>query len=341
MLRAGPSPWVLVKSPRWVYEVLIRREGIYTQPAHPFASAAESLVLTGATLLGLRRPSGSSGSQEMFSAALDRCFEGMPLLDESLSMEIEGRAKRWCARLLLDLLWQTSSPLLDRFVSEIALQERSPAAGPKQAVPSQNAFLADLFAGSPTLQQLDPRDPSARDAVIRTFLNGYNALAIALVWSFVELGSDAGMRSRLRSDDTAIDGFVEEILRLYPPAWSLARRLVHPDQLGGLKIPPGTLVQVSPFVTHRDPQYWSRPEQFQLGRGRKARNPGELRYFPFGAGARRCPSARWVPHLLRGILLRCLERWDVELVEPADPKPVGWTSLHPVPSPKLAVVPRD
>ena len=336
VLRGGPSPWVLAKSPRVVYEVLIRKEGIYTQPPHPFAKISEAYAETGATLLGLRR----SSPRDFFSAAVDRCFEAMPLLEESPSMELESRLKRWCARLLLDLLWQASSPSLDRFVQEIALQERSPPGSAPKGAPSQAAFLAQIFAASPTLQRLDSRDPSVRDAVIRTFLNGYNALAIGLVWSLVELGRDEGLRGRLRSEEALVEDFVAEILRLYPPAWSLTRRLVHPDELAGIKLPPGTLVQVSPFVTHRDPQYWSQPETLRLERSRKARRQEELRYFPFGAGARICPSARLAPLLLKSILLRCLNSWEVELLEPSAPEPVGWISLHPVPSPKLAVTPR-
>ena len=333
VLRGGLSPLVFAKSPRAVYEVLMRKEGLYIHPPHPFASMAESYAPAGACLLGLQRAS----DRDFFSAAVHRCFEQSPPLDEAPSVDIEARLKHWCARLLMDLLWQASSPSLDRFVTDVATHERPPAGAPKRGIPSRDAFLADLFATSPGLAGLDVRDRAARDAVIRTFLNGYNALAIALVWSLIELARAPALRGRLRRDPELMPGLIAEILRLYPPAWALARRLIQDDELCGLELPAGTAVQVSPFVTHRDPGYWSQPEKLQLSRSRKARQSGELRYFPFGAGARICPSARFVPALLQCILEQMLARWDFQLVETSNFTPVGWTSLHPVPSPKISV----
>ena len=42
----------------------------------------------------------------------------------------------------------------------------------------------------------------------------------------------------------------EEALRLYPPAAMLARQAIADDELGGVRIPAGTVVTVSPYVLH-------------------------------------------------------------------------------------------
>lgn len=331
MLHDGPSPVVLAKSPKAVYEVLVRKEGLYANPPHPFAKIARSYAPLGAQLLGL----GPSQHVNLLWTAVDRHFERFPLLEEGLAVGVESSCKRWCGSLLLELLWQVQSPALADFVEEVERLERGSVA----FLPSRAKLLRHVLAGSGAQggNGLDPEDPETQSAVIRTFLNGYNALAIALVWSLVELGRRPDLRQRLQNEPEAIPLTVAEILRLYPPAWVLGRRLMHQDELCGHCLSAGTTVQVSPFVTQRDPQYWSDPERFQPGRPHAARRPSELRYFPFGSGARICPSARWVPHLLNKILARCLERWDFELVGPSRPAPLGWISLHPEPSPKLKI----
>ena len=79
-------------------------------------------------------------------------------------------------------------------------------------------------------------------------------------------------------------------LRLYPPAWALARVAVRDCSLLGTPIRAGTAVLFSQWVLHRDPRFFAEPERFDPERwmdDRTARLPRGA-YFLFGAGPRLC-----------------------------------------------------
>jgi cytochrome P450 len=79
-------------------------------------------------------------------------------------------------------------------------------------------------------------------------------------------------------------------MRLYPPAPSLGRLAEVEDELGGYRIPPGAMVVVSPWATHRHPAFWEDPDEFDPSRFEPETEAARHRYacFPFGAGPRAC-----------------------------------------------------
>ena len=83
---------------------------------------------------------------------------------------------------------------------------------------------------------------------------------------------------------------MNEVLRLYPPAYIMARETVEPCQLGGYEFAPGTTILFSQWVSHRDPRFFDDPDAFRPERwldGLDDRLPPGA-YYPFGAGPRRC-----------------------------------------------------
>jgi cytochrome P450 len=87
---------------------------------------------------------------------------------------------------------------------------------------------------------------------------------------------------------------VKEALRLYPPACAFGRRTAAGDGIGGHRIPPGSIVVLSPWATHRRPDLWPDPGRFDPGRFDPAAASGRHRYawFPFGGGPRACIGAQ-------------------------------------------------
>jgi cytochrome P450 len=83
---------------------------------------------------------------------------------------------------------------------------------------------------------------------------------------------------------------MNEILRLYPPAYITARETIESCELGGYIIPAGKTIIFSQWVAHRDPRYYTDPDVFRPERwldGLAQRLPPGA-YFPFGDGPRRC-----------------------------------------------------
>jgi cytochrome P450 len=83
---------------------------------------------------------------------------------------------------------------------------------------------------------------------------------------------------------------LEEVLRLYPPAWILGRRALATDELAGYPIPAGSTVLISIYNIHRHPAFWVNPEGFDPARFEPERKQARHRYafIPFGSGPRLC-----------------------------------------------------
>jgi cytochrome P450 len=81
-----------------------------------------------------------------------------------------------------------------------------------------------------------------------------------------------------------------ETMRLRPPAWLMGRYSLKPLQLAGWDVPAGSVLFVSPYVTHRNPRYWKEPDAFRPERWSNGETADLQRgaYFPFGGGTRIC-----------------------------------------------------
>jgi cytochrome P450 len=222
-----------------------------------------------------------------------------------------------------------------------------------QAGRQQAGDHADLLA-----LLLAARDPAngagmapqqLRDEVMTLLFAGHETTALALAWTWDLLARHPAVATRLRQDVAAVLGgrvpavadlphlpylrmVVEEALRLYPPAWMIARAARAADHIVGYPIPAGTTVFLSPYLTHRHPAVWPEPERFDPERfaaaRAAARPPGA--YFPFAAGPRACLGAPLAMLEAQLIVAQVIQAYDVALV---GGRPV-------VPQPRLTLRPR-
>jgi len=146
-------------------------------------------------------------------------------------------------------------------------------------------------------------DRQLRDETMTIFLAGHETTANALTYAFLLLSRYPAALRDLRAELSQVLGgrtpgvedlsrltltrrIVQEAMRLYPPAWIIARSASGADEIGGFPIPAGSLVLISPYVVHRHPGLWSNPEGFDPQRF--ASEPARGAYLPFGAGPRMC-----------------------------------------------------
>jgi cytochrome P450 len=164
------------------------------------------------------------------------------------------------------------------------------------------------------LLEAQERDPASaipdlllRDEVMTFLLAGNETTANALAWTCHFLALNPEAEERLHSEvDSVLHGrrpaladlsrlrftrmVFEETLRLRPPVWALGRFSLADDQVGRYRLSAYSSVLLSPYVTHRHPEFWEIPERFDPDRFRPeqvASRPGHA-YFPFGAGPRMC-----------------------------------------------------
>ena len=137
---------------------------------------------------------------------------------------------------------------------------------------------------------------------------------------------------------------IDETLRLYPPVWITNRTSLQDDEICGYRVNSGEVVGVSPYVTHRLPEWWSNPEQFDPRRFSPEETAGRPRfaYFPFGGGPRQCIGNNFALLEAQIILAILIPRFHLQPlagrpveIEPTvtlRPKEGLWMRIHPVQS---------
>ena len=153
-------------------------------------------------------------------------------------------------------------------------------------------------------------DKQLRDEVMTFLLAGHETTALALSWTWHLLGLNPEAEQKLHNElDRVLDGrapefsdlpklpygefVIKESMRLYPPAWSVARTVVSEFELRGYRIPVGANVVMSQWIMHRDPRYFPDLEKFDPDRWlpEKSQKLPRFAYFPFGGGPRQCIGA--------------------------------------------------
>jgi cytochrome P450 len=185
-------------------------------------------------------------------------------------------------------------------------------------------------------------DRQLRDEVITLFLAGHETTANALTWTWWLLARHPEVERHLHAElDQVVNGrmpaaddvgrlpytraVVAESMRLYPPAWTMGRRVLRDYRWNGHEIPAGSLILMSQWIVHRDPQWWPEPTRFDPTRwlGDTAARP-RFAYFPFGGGNRVCigEGFAWSEAIM--VLAGIAQRWRFALdpAHPVTPQPL-------------------
>ncbi len=143
------------------------------------------------------------------------------------------------------------------------------------------------------------------DELMDLFFAAYEDPANVWTWALYELSQHADVAEKLRaevsrvldSETPTLENFrkltytrhvVDEILRLYPPTWSLMRNAVEADVIDGHQIVSGAMVLINIYLAHRSPAYWKEPATFKPDRFATDETLFRFVFYPFGGGPRRC-----------------------------------------------------
>lgn len=211
--------------------------------------------------------------------------------------------------------------------------------------------LFDLFAAPDRATGATADPERIGDQVATIIVAGHETTAAALFWTHYLLARHPDAQERLAAEIarhrpnaenaaevlsrlTYTRAVIDEALRLYPPAFVIARQALDEDVADGIPVRKGALVLVAPWVLHRHRRFWSAPQRFDPSRflpGAPA--PPRHVYMPFGAGPRTCVGAPFALTELVLVVATIIGSLRVELAPHPPVHPVGRVTLQPDSSP--------
>ena len=181
-----------------------------------------------------------------------------------------------------------------------------------------------------TDQQLT--DEQARDEAMTLFLAGHETTAQAMTWSWYLLAKHPEFFTRLREEGAPFAlRVMKEAMRLYPPAYLLARSALRETTIGGFRVAKDEIVFIAPWLLHRNPRFFDDPLRFDPDRflpEREARIE-RFAYIPFGGGRRICIGNQFA--LMEGqiILSTIADHVGMELLSQRPPETQPLLTLRP------------
>ena len=176
-------------------------------------------------------------------------------------------------------------------------------------------------------------DRQLRDEILTFLLAGHETTAVSLSWTWYLLSQHPAVEQKLGEELSHVlggrmpqledlprlpytDKVVKESMRLYPPAWSLARTVAKEVEVDGYRLPVGSNVVMSPWILHRDPRFFEQPEEFNPDRwtAEAVQRLPKFAYFPFGGGPRLCIGASFAVMEANLLLAAIARRFRLRLV---------------------------
>ncbi len=191
-------------------------------------------------------------------------------------------------------------------------------------------------------------DAQLRNQVMTLMLAGYETTASTLTWTWYLLSQNLWAMDRLRREVTDtlqgrpprypdlermpyISMVLDESLRLFSPAWTMGRRAIGEDQIGGYYIPANTVIAICLYTLHRHPNFWDNPDIFDPERfspeNIKRRN--KFVYIPFGAGPRQCIGNNFGLMEAALVIACVLQRFELHLMPGTAIQPQALFVLRP------------
>ena len=209
----------------------------------------------------------------------------------------------------------------------------------------------DMLSGFLELRDAEGQllsEQELRDHLTQTFIAGHVTVRNVLAWTWYLLSGHPEAAAQLRSELAAVLGgrapalddlprlpytlmVVHESLRLYPPLGLQARSPVVDDQIRGYRIPAGALAFLSAYVSHRHPDFWERPEEFDPERFTEERSAGrpEHAWLPFTLGPRECLGIHFALMEVQLVVATIAQRYRLVLVPGARVETEMYLALEP------------
>ena len=177
-------------------------------------------------------------------------------------------------------------------------------------------------------------DREVRDQLMTLMFAGHDTSTSTLTFMMYELARHPEVIERLQEEQDRVLGgatpdieqlerqmpylemVLDEVLRLYPPAWIGPRRAVREFEFNQHVVPADAYLNYCSWASHRIPEFFPDPEAFipeRFSRERKAALPRGA-YVPFGGGKRICIGKRFGQIEVKLVATMLLQRLRLDLL---------------------------
>lgn len=157
-----------------------------------------------------------------------------------------------------------------------------------QRDPVAQALLAALQADGGNIDDFD-----ATGELLQNVLASSEATACGLLWAAEALSQQPALQHELAQDDTLLDRFIAETMRMFPPVPYLTRLCTTTHTTSDGQVwQGGSVLSISIVGMHRHPRYWRQPAEFDMMRPEFDSDARPIAYIPFSRGERVCAGMR-------------------------------------------------
>jgi cytochrome P450 len=175
-----------------------------------------------------------------------------------------------------------------------------------------------------------------KDEAMTIFVAGHETTANALSWTFYLLSQNPEKLKILKEEVSDIlkggvpdfktlksltytQMVIEESMRLYPPAWSIGRKVIRETNMHGYRLKKNATLILDVYSLHRHPEYWENPEAFEPERFSTAnkKNRHKNAYIPFGSGQRMCIGNNFAMMEMKIVLSMFVQAFDLQMSDTA------------------------
>ncbi len=281
-----------------------------------------TICTTSACLIGKRFREELDGRFAALYHDLERGTDAIAYVDAYA--DIESFRKRDAARSALVELVQ-------------GIMDRRAAAG---EVPREERDLLDVLV---SLTDEDGSPHFSADEITGMFISmmfaGHHTSSGTAAWTLIELLRHPEVMAgivdeldRLYADGSEVsfqalraiprlEAALKETLRLHPPLILLLRVAQQEVDLGGHRIPAGTMIGATPRVSNRIGEDFPEPDSFDPGRyidPRQEDLANRWTWIPFGAGRHRCVGNAFAMMQLKAIFSVLLRDFEFEMAQPPE-----------------------
>lgn len=317
-IKIGPKRFILVFDPDLAQDVLVDRSDIFIQNRDIFdrikpITGEKGLVqLNGQASRETRQKTMPMFAPQNMAKMREQILENTEeaLLDLRLNTEVEiasfmadlvlrnafklflGLDIKHEAKEMADEFQELNTLCGERMISLFPLPLSFPTTKNKRIKYLRSSLRSKISAAlkgkepqSVNIHKLFEKDETLIDQCMTFLFAGHETTASSLAFTFLLLGKHPEYRQRIVDGDEGLALMVyKEALRLYPPAYMLARQANESAVLGGVEVKKGDQVIIGVKQIHVHPSFHLNPTVFAPERFKEPVRA----FLPFGAGPKVC-----------------------------------------------------